>query len=275
MALTADRISQHRTGTRYAFPCAASKTFYKGAGIVLDSSGNAEPATAATGKKTVGVSLEQKTSSSVAGAETIAVEAGEWLFKNSGTDALTNAQVGSVCYWEDDETVAKTSGTNSVAGYVKEVTTEGVWVAVHSPAAANPSGAALVANNLSDVVAATARSNIGANKLALTLKVNSLAGSGAEVARVVCPVAGTIEKIWSVITGALAVGDATLTGKIGANAITNGAITIAQSGSAAGDIDSATPTAANTVTAGQVISLTVGGTNTATESAICTIDIEY
>ena len=69
------------------------------------------------------------------------------------------------------------------------------------------------------------------------------------------------------LNAALATGDATLTGKIGANAITNGVITITQAGSAAGDVDSATPSAAKTVAAGDVISFTGGGTSDATSTA--------
>ena len=115
--------------------------------------------------------------------------------------------------------------------------------------------------------AAAARTTLGggADKLALTVAVGSLIGTG--VYRVVSPVAGTVTKLYSVIDRALATGNATLTGKIGTNAITDGAITITQAGSAAGDVDSATPSAANTVVAGDVLSVTVGGTNDAASSS--------
>ena len=85
--------------------------------------------------------------------------------------------------------------------------------------------------------------------------------------RVVSPVAGTIDKVYSVLNAALATGDATLTGKIGASAITSGVITITASGSAAGDVDSATPSAAKTVAIGDVISFTGGGSSSATGTA--------
>lgn len=84
-------------------------------------------------------------------------------------------------------------------------------------------------------------------------------GSADSTYYMVCPHAGTISKIWTVTDGAVGTADITVTGKIGSTAITNGAVTIATSGSAAGDVDSATPTAANTVTAGQAINFVVAG----------------
>src|SRR5579885_2599203 len=75
----------------------------------------------------------------------------------------------------------------------------------------------------------------------------------------VCPYAGTITKIYSVIDGAVSTADATITAKIGSTAITNGVITVTSSGSAAGDVDSCSPTAANVVTAGSAINLVVAG----------------
>lgn len=79
------------------------------------------------------------------------------------------------------------------------------------------------------------------------------------------PVAGTITNLRSVLLGgAVTTNDAVVTGKIGAAgagvAITNGVVTIANSGSAIGDVDTASPTALNTVAAGDLIYFTVSGT---------------
>lgn len=93
----------------------------------------------------------------------------------------------------------------------------------------------------------------------LTLDVANL--SGTATYGIPSPVAGTVTKIWTRLKGALSVGDATLTAAIGATPITNGVVTIAESGSAAGDIDSATPSAANTVAVGSDLNVTVGGSN--------------
>jgi len=84
-------------------------------------------------------------------------------------------------------------------------------------------------------------------------------GSAEAVYYVICPHAGTISKIWTVTDGAVGTADITITAAIGGTGVTNGVVTIATAGSAAGDIDSATPTAANTVTAGQAVNFTVTG----------------
>ena len=84
-------------------------------------------------------------------------------------------------------------------------------------------------------------------------------GSADATYYLVAPFAGTIVKIFTVIDGPVSTADITVTGKIGTTAITNGAVTITSAASAAGDVDSATPSAANTVTAGQAISFVVAG----------------
>ena len=91
---------------------------------------------------------------------------------------------------------------------------------------------------------------------------------------VVSPVAGTVSAIYSVINGAIATADAGLSFEIGGTAITGGGITIANAGSAAGDVDSSTPSAANTVTAGQAIELITDGASTNTVKAEISIVIQ-
>ena len=72
------------------------------------------------------------------------------------------------------------------------------------------------------------------------------------------PYAGTITKIQSALTAAISGGDAVFT-------ITNssgnsmGTLTITQSGSAAGDVDTLTPSSNNTVTAGTFIKIECNG----------------
>lgn len=91
-----------------------------------------------------------------------------------------------------------------------------------------------------------------------------LIGANAAVARFTCPYDQTdIQEVVSVINGALTTGDATLTTAIAGTGVTGGVITITQSGSAAGDIDTATPTALNRCIKGQLVTVTVGGTNDA------------
>ena len=86
---------------------------------------------------------------------------------------------------------------------------------------------------------------------------------------VVSPVAGTITKIYSTIDNAITVANAALSFELAGTAVTGGGITIATASSAAGDVDSATPSAANTVTAGQAIEMiTDGGSTTACRATI-------
>lgn len=76
------------------------------------------------------------------------------------------------------------------------------------------------------------------------------------------PDGGRIIKILSVLGGAISGADAGLTAKIGGTAVTGGAITIANSGSAAGDVDTCEPTAANTVLEGGSIEIETDGAST-------------
>ena len=75
----------------------------------------------------------------------------------------------------------------------------------------------------------------------------------------VSPHAGAISKIYSVIDGSVGTADITITASIGTTPVTGGVVTIATANSAAGDVDVATPSAANVVTAGQAIKLAVAG----------------
>ena len=75
---------------------------------------------------------------------------------------------------------------------------------------------------------------------------------------VVAPHAGDIVNWWSVIDATIT-GDAGITLEIAATPVTNSAIIITASASAAGDVDTAAPSAANTVTAGQAIEIVSDG----------------
>lgn len=87
-----------------------------------------------------------------------------------------------------------------------------------------------------------------------------------------------IQSIDTRLSGALTTGNATITAAIstdGVNftAVTGGVVTITQAASAAGDLDSATPTAARTLAAGNVLRLAVGGTNDAVRTAAVTVHL--
>ena len=108
-------------------------------------------------------------------------------------------------------------------------------------------------------------------KVYLTTSITDISTAGQIY--VVSPVAGTITKIYSVINGAIATANSILTPKIAGTAITGGAITVAFSGSAAGDVDSSTPTAANAITAGAAIEIETDGGSANTVEVVLTIEI--
>lgn len=230
-----------------------------GALVVLNSSGYAAPGSAATGLVARGVAVETADNSTGANGDVrVKTQSGVFGFKNKADDLVTLAEIGDVCYIQDDETVCKTATGKSAAGVVEFLEDGLVYVAVGTwPLQVG----LLAANNLSDVgSAATARASIGANQFEQTVFVDSLV-SGARYG-FVAPKGLTITKIKSVLLGAaLATGNATLQGKINGTNITNGLVTITQAGSAIGDVDTATPTAANVATEDQLVEVTVGGTN--------------
>lgn len=275
-ALSAGRTTPERDGAQFSFPVAATTTIYQGGIVALNTSGYATPGAATATLAVVGMAAADANNASGGNGDiSVPVKAGVFRFGNSSSsDEITRAQIGDTCFVVDDQTVAKTNGssTRPPAGIIVDVDSSGVWVRL-GWAVMTASGL-VAANNLSDVsTPATARANIGSNKLYLHIDVATLVGTG--VYRSVAPVAGTISKIWSITEGALTTGDATLTAKIGASAVTNGVITITQAGSAAGDVDSATPTAANTVAAGDGVSVTVGGTNATASAARVLVEITY
>ena len=115
---------------------------------------------------------------------------------------------------------------------------------------------------------------LAGRKKLVSLRLTTIAGSGSPVYRTISPFAGVLTKIQSVTEGALTTADATLTAKIAGVAVTNGVITVTQSGSAAGDKDSATPTAANYVAAGDELSITVTGTQASATAANVIFEID-
>jgi len=90
----------------------------------------------------------------------------------------------------------------------------------------------------------------------------------------VAPVAGYVNRVHTVLYGAITGGDAAITMELGGTAVTGVAITIANSGSAAGDVDSATATALNIVAAGAAIEvISDGGSTGANVDAMVYIEI--
>lgn len=88
--------------------------------------------------------------------------------------------------------------------------------------------------------------------------------STAETVYIPVPYAGTVAKVTTVLEGAIATSDDTITvTNVGTGSM--GTITITESGSAAGDIDTLTPASNNTVTADQAISIATDGASTSAQ----------
>lgn len=131
-ALAADRPTPRRAGRDFEFPHKTGIVFFHGALAVLDSSGDCEPGRTATGLVAVGVC---RTATADPGRPDgrVRIERGVFPFANSASaDAITAADWGKTVYIVDDQTVAKTNGTNtrSAAGICRGVDADGVWVEI-------------------------------------------------------------------------------------------------------------------------------------------------
>lgn len=98
--------------------------------------------------------------------------------------------------------------------------------------------------------------------------------SASETVWIAMPVTGTITRVDSVLEGALATADATVTVQTSASA-TIAALTITQSGSAAGDVDSETSPTNTAVTAGTAIkAVCAPGTQSASQRLWISVTVD-
>lgn len=131
MALAKDRNTVRIDGDERRGGLAASVAVFAGALVMRNASGYLTKGQTALNLIGAGRALEQKTGGSGAGDVDLRYAPGIYRFGNSAsTDQITIAEIGKPCYAVDDETVAKTSGTNtrSIAGFVEGVDAQGVWV---------------------------------------------------------------------------------------------------------------------------------------------------
>lgn len=132
MSLSADRNTEMKDGEIISVPVATNVKIYAGSLVAANASGYATPGAVATTLTYLGRAEEQVDNAGGANAaKSVNVrrkKAFKW--KNSGADAVTQAELGKTCYIVDDETVAKTNGTStrSAAGNVVGVDADGVWV---------------------------------------------------------------------------------------------------------------------------------------------------
>lgn len=136
-ASTVSIPTDRRQAASFDFPLTAIKCL-QGTLAALNSSNQLVAATDAASRRVVGLFAEEvDNSAGSAGDLRAEVEVGCFKLSNSGTNALTDAHIGRVCYVEDNQTVSSDPGTNAViAGIVAKVDTNGVWVFVGVGAAA-------------------------------------------------------------------------------------------------------------------------------------------
>lgn len=284
MVSTVDRKTTERAGKRIAVGLFAAAVIPVGTMAAINATGWLVPATADNTLSHVGLFRGDKLgrlADNLAGATNditgIVEYGGAFRYNNSaGGDEIFGANRGQVVFVVDNDTVALTSngGARPVAGTVVDVDSDGVFV--QHTTDLTVSGGLAAANNLSDVSdAAASRGNLGIREHVVIARADLIAASAEVYAYVHRGPDATIEQIDTRLTDALAVGDATITPAIDGVGVTDGVVTIAQAGSAAGDLDTATPSALNVMTDGQVLTLTVGDSNTAAVFADISLDITY
>ena len=123
-ALSKNRKTSERVPALRQFEAGAK--IYAGALVALNTAGKAVPAS-----DTAGLTVVGRAEITAESGKMVTVKTGCFLYGNSTSAAVTAAEVGKVCYVADDQTVAKTGGTNSiVAGLVYDIDKKGVWVLV-------------------------------------------------------------------------------------------------------------------------------------------------
>lgn len=135
VALAADRLTPERNeGNTFSVPLKAAAKVYGGAIACLDATGFGVPGATSATLIAMGVAQAQADNSGGANGDvSVEVKRGTYRFKNSAAgDAIGRTEIRKVVYLVDDQTVAKTSATNtrSIAGVVDDVDATGVWVRV-------------------------------------------------------------------------------------------------------------------------------------------------
>jgi hypothetical protein len=170
--------------------------------------------------------------------DTLAAIAASGYFNDKTLDLPTGSLI--VCVGSDGTAIRKVTASGEAAGASSTVVTT-------APVVGGASDGEWVTVTLTDV-------------------------SAASSAYIAAPFAGTIRRIKTILQGAITVANANVKLQIATVDVTGAAVVITASGSAAGDVDEATATAANTVTAGQAVEIESDGGSTTTAALVVMVE---
>lgn len=139
-ALSDSRDTPQRTGERTSLTMASNVIIYAGSIVCVNSSSKAVPAADTAGYAVIGMAEETVDNRTAVYSATRRVSVRRGVFRWVNADSITNADIASLVYITDDQTVNKTGGGNNIiAGTVVDVDSDGVWV---DTGKVGPSGAA-------------------------------------------------------------------------------------------------------------------------------------
>jgi hypothetical protein len=264
-----------------------------GAIVCLDSTGYAVPGSASTTLLTVGIAQESKTAGSVDGDTQILVHIG--VFKLLCDSAFSQANVGSICYVVDDDTVSMTGTGRSIAGTVAAIDGSSAWVAMGLEAAidnttltafeaslastSTPGGASLVGifDTAGYYAATTVEAALAEVKttsqsvISVPIPAYSAIANSGVLLRLTPGYAGRILGMHVQATTAVTTGSklATLTPAIAGTNVTGGVVSMTSAGqNAIGAVQNGTAvTALNTFTAAQEITVVASSVTAFVEGA--------
>lgn len=147
-ALATDRTTRSRVGgyiRTLLGKIAAATTIYRGSLTATNAAGNDTPAANTGTLRVTGVAeIQLVNAGAAATVDGVTKSTGVHYFANDGTNPVTQADIGKLCYVVDDQTVQRggTGCNGVVAGLVDAVDSGGVWVYV-DPTIGSASGGSL------------------------------------------------------------------------------------------------------------------------------------
>ncbi|MVO16848.1 hypothetical protein [Parasedimentitalea huanghaiensis] len=131
-ALTKGRNTPESVGDNRVGPLAAAERLFVGAIAMRNAAGLLVAGQTAAGLVGIGCATAETDNRLGADSDLAApYKPGTFRYANSAAgDEVTAADIGSLAYVVDDQTVAKTNGgaTRSPAGFIDNVDAQGVWV---------------------------------------------------------------------------------------------------------------------------------------------------